>query len=250
MPSVQQLQQLRAGHPELRIDWLDSVDSTQTRVRPNSILISEQQTAGVGRRGKQWLTPAGQAICFSYRFNLPLTARQMHGYALMIGLSIIQTMRRFDPDTRAGLKWPNDLYVDGHKFGGILINLHSLPEQALEVTVGIGINWSLSEAQLAGVDQPVCNIPLAERPDRAAFINQLICRIKTNSQLFVQRGWPAFLNDWLPVDVLLDQLVNISTGDERFQGLCQGVDEQGQLLVLIDGRMNRFSGGEVSVRAI
>ena len=136
----QQLQLVRDAHPGLTVDWLESVDSTQSRVEPESLLISEQQSAGVGRRGNHWLTPAGRAVCLSYRFNLPLNARDMSGYALVVGLAIIETIRGFDPHSKAGLKWPNDLCVGGHKFGGILINMNTRQDKQLDVTVGIGIN--------------------------------------------------------------------------------------------------------------
>ncbi|MFC3192630.1 biotin--[acetyl-CoA-carboxylase] ligase [Marinicella sediminis] len=244
-------QQLIARHhPEIQVDWVETIDSTQSRVRPNSLLISEHQGAGVGRRGNHWLTPSGQAICLSYRFTLPLTANQMHGYALVVGLSIAATIRHFDPTAQPGLKWPNDLYHQGQKFGGILINLHTSTNNGLDITVGIGINWTLDQTQLDSVNQPVTNIPLKQPPARAEFISQLITRIKTNNQRFTQRGWPAFLSDWLPLDVLLDQLITVQQDGQQHQGLCQGVDEQGRLLVLIDGRMKHFSGGQVSVRAI
>lgn len=246
----QQLQLIRDAHPGLKVDWLREVDSTQSRVEPESLLISEQQSAGVGRRGNHWLTPAGRAVCLSYRFSLPLTARDMSGYALVVGLAIIETIRAFDPHSKAGLKWPNDLYVDGHKFGGILINLNSTSQAKLDVTVGIGINWSLTCEQLNSVNQPVANIPLASHPERGAFISQLISQIQNHNQRFVRQGWPGFLTEWLTVDVLLDQLVRVVHDDQTLTGLCQGVDEQGRLLVLVDGRMCHFSGGEVSVRAI
>jgi BirA family biotin operon repressor/biotin-[acetyl-CoA-carboxylase] ligase len=245
-----QLQRIRDDHPELVVDWLESIDSTQLRVLPDSLLISEQQSAGVGRRGNHWLTPAGRAVCLSYRFTLPLNARDMSGYALVIGLAIIDTIRAFEPAAGAGLKWPNDLYAAGQKFGGILINLNSTSDGQLDVTVGIGINWSLTTEQLNSVNQAVCNIPLSQHPERGAFISRLINHINSHNQRFVRHGWPGFLTEWLAVDVLLDQLIRVVQDDQTLTGLCQGVDEQGRLLVLIDGRMRHFSGGEVSVRVI
>ena len=250
MATEQQLQLIRDAHPGLKVDWLHEVDSTQSRVRPDSLLISEQQSAGVGRRGNHWLTPAGRAVCLSYRFTLPLNARDMSGYALVIGLAIIDTIRAFEPAAGAGLKWPNDLYAAGQKFGGILINLNSASDGQLDVTVGIGINWSLTTEQLNSVNQAVCNIPLSQHPERGAFISRLISHINSHNQRFVRHGWPGFLADWQAVDVLLDQLIRVVQDDQNLTGLCQGVDEQGHLLVLVDGRMRHFSGGEVSVRVI
>ncbi|TDR23508.1 biotin--[acetyl-CoA-carboxylase] ligase [Marinicella litoralis] len=255
----QGLDNLQQDHPNLTVSWVDSIDSTQQSVQANSILIAEQQLAGVGRRGNRWLTPSGQAICFSYRFTLNAQTNQMSGYALMVAVSIIQVIKAFDgaagSTTKAQLKWPNDLYFDQQKFGGILIHVKPMnpgaagPKQ-LDVTVGIGINWSLSKEQLQSVDQPVCNIPLCDKPPRADFINRLIKQLNHNNPQFLAHGLSPFLQLWQQHDYLVNKPVCVTQDTGIVEGLYHGIDEQGQLLIAINGMIKTYSAGEVSVRMI
>ncbi len=255
MSNNKDLNVIQHDHPGIDVSWVDCIDSTQHSVNPNSLLIAEQQLAGVGRRGHRWLTPSGKSICFSYRFNLNTETRQMTGYALVVAVTIIQVMSEFDETVKAKVKWPNDLYCEHKKFAGILINLKPIKlgtgnRNQLDVTVGIGINWSLNQAQMQSVNQPVCNIPLNHKPSRTTFINHLIKQIKHNNQLFLQHGLSSFLDLWHRHDYLTNQSVRVVQDQTVEQGLYQGIDANGQLLVSIDGVMKHFSGGEVSVRTI
>ena len=86
--------------PNLDIEWVEEIASTQHAVKANSLLLAECQHAGVGRRGKSWLTPPAKSICFSYRFELNCSFEKVSGYALCVAVSIIQTMHSFDPITK------------------------------------------------------------------------------------------------------------------------------------------------------
>ncbi|MGJ8662237.1 MAG: biotin--[acetyl-CoA-carboxylase] ligase [Marinicella sp.] len=245
---------IEQDHPDKHISWVDSIDSTQSAVKPNSILIAEYQKAGVGRRGNSWLSASGQSICFSYRFILRTEINHMSGYALIIALATIQAMADYEVPTgktiQAQVKWPNDLYFEDKKFAGILISLKPKGKKQLDVTVGIGINWSLSEAQMRAVNQPVCNIPLRNKPTRGAFINQLIKQINNNNEIFLQHGLKAFLSQWHAHDYLANKNILITQLNDSTAGTYCGIDDQGQLTASVNGKIKRFSGGEVSVRTI
>lgn len=259
MTSISGLNALQKDHPKLKINWLDCIDSTQQSVKPNSLLIAEQQLAGVGRRGNSWLTPNGKSICLSYRFNLATDTSHMSGYALMVAITIIQVMAKFqaaaEPSIKAQVKWPNDLYFDHKKFAGILINLKPAGLKAntlnqLDTTVGIGINWCLNQTQMQSVNQPVCNIPIKNKPPRHAFISHLIKQLNINNQLFLQHGLSPFLDLWQQHDYLTNKQVYVIQDQSVESGQYVGIDAQGQLRVSIDGTIKHFSGGEVSVRMI
>ncbi len=234
--------------------WVESVESTQSQVKPNSLLITEHQSSGVGRRGKPWLTPQGRSICLSYRFELPAPTTQMTGYQMTSALAILKTIHNFEADAQVQLKWPNDLYHEGQKFAGILINL--IPQQnCTEVIVGIGINWRLTPHQLASVDQPVCNIPLlnvtSERtPHRHQFIAQLMQNIDAFNQKFIQHGLSFFLPLWHKYDFLLGQAINVNSEKQRMTGQYHGINQQGELMMEHKGRIKTFSSGEVSVKTV
>lgn len=239
---------LKATHPELNIDWIDCIESTQSAVQPNSLLIAETQTAGVGRRGNRWLTVKNKSICLSLRLSLPTPVSGLSGYALAIAVAVIETLLHFSPTTEAQLKWPNDLYVKNKKFGGILINLTPKNKLTTDVTIGIGINWSLSAEQLNSIDQPVSNIPLDKKPSRVTFINQLVAQIKANNQLFLQTGLHATLPIWQKHDYLANKNIVIKQDNQNQTGQYMGIDAKGQLLAKINDQLKTFAAAEVSVR--
>ncbi len=244
-------QHLPKGHS---CQWLESVPSTQTAVKANSLLVAEHQSAGMGRRGKLWLTPKGRAICLSYRFALPLPVAQMAGYQITTALAITATIHSFEPSAAVQLKWPNDLYHQGKKFAGILINL--IPQQQhTEVIVGIGINWQLTTAQLNSVKQAVSNIPLAQlksnrTPTRSQFIVQLITHIENHNQEFVAHGLSGFLHQWQQHDYLLHQQLAVSGEQLQATGVYQGINQHGELLLQTQQGIKAFCSGEVSVKAV
>lgn len=246
------LPQLRAQLPHLTVDWVETIDSTQSQVKPNALLLAEHQQAGVGRRGNRWLTPAGRSICLSYRFELPLAATDMGGFSLTVALAALNCLQAFQPDCDVSLKWPNDLLHQGQKFAGILITLIPKSKTQTEVIVGLGMNWSLTDTQLASVDQAVCNVPLQHKPQRHDYVAQLIRRLDHMSHEFIAHGWigPGHENRqlWEQHDLLLGKGVRLK--DHEQQGRCHGVDDRGQLLVEIDGQIQPFSAGEVSVRSL
>jgi BirA family biotin operon repressor/biotin-[acetyl-CoA-carboxylase] ligase len=244
------LNDLRQSHPDLLIEYVESIASTQAAVKTNSLLLSNHQTAGVGRRGNSWLSPLGRSISFSYRFELPLSPKDMSGYQMTSALAVIQAMTTFEQPISAKVKWPNDLYFDNKKFAGVLINLKPNTQKSIDVVLGMGINWNLSVDELNSVDQVVCNIPLQNKPSRLQFLNQLIHQIKHNNQLFISKGINGFLNSWQAHDALSNQHINVMNQQQIITGRYLGIDPAGQLMIESAGQIMHFSSGEVSVRII
>lgn len=248
--SAIQLEQLQAGLPDIRCEYLPSTPSTQSLVKSHSLLVADHQSAGVGRRGNQWLTPPGRSVCLSYRFSLPVSTDQLSGYQITSALAILAALQQFEPKVPARLKWPNDLYHEDAKFAGILINLIPHRTEQTEVVVGIGINWTLSAAELASVDRPVCNVPLNDKPDRTTFIIALIKQIQKHNQQFVQFGLGPFLDRWRSHDYLQDKTLQLQQGQQTIQGHYHGISESGELMLLTDSGIRHLSSGEVSLRAL
>ncbi|GAA4825347.1 bifunctional ligase/repressor BirA [Marinicella pacifica] len=242
---------LQNNHPETRIDIVAQTDSTQRQVKPNSVFIADSQQAGVGRRGNQWFSPAGRSISLSYRFCLPLTATELSGFQLTTALAVTAVMKHFGSPPQRLLKWPNDLCFEQRKFGGILINLSpNQDRQSTDVTVGIGLNWSLSEKTLTQIDQPVCNIPIANKPHRGLFIDQLLSRLKQVNQQFCDDGLKPFLKRWSHQDSLQNSRIELKQDRQIMQGDYAGLSPRGELQIRVNGQIRCFGSGEVRVRAL
>ena len=240
---------IQSQFPAINCQCVDRIASTQSAVKPNSLLIADEQTAGVGRRGHHWSSPAGRSISLSLRQVLPLTARDLSGYQMTVALAVADSIQQFEPEADIQLKWPNDLYHLDQKFAGILINL--IPQSNLtEVIVGVGINWSLSAEQLQQVDQPVCNIPLSNLPSRTAFIVALLHHIKHHNKQFIDHGLAPSLNQWQNMDWFTGRTLNVRTANSLDSGQYVGINQQGELQIQTPTGIKHFSSGEVSVKAL
>ena len=223
-------------------------DSTQNNVSANSTLIAEHQSAGVGQRGKSWLTPLGSSVCLSHRFKLNTPISNMSGYALTAASACLQTIKIFNNKNSATIKWPNDLYANGIKFAGILTQVQRTQGQLTEVVLGIGINWQLSCQHFLQIDQPVCNIPIDTRSTtRNQFIIALLKQIQINNNKFEQHGFAAFLTQWQQFDHLKGRQVSVKTAEQIHQGTYAGVSPLGELQLNINNQLHRFASGEAQL---
>lgn len=103
-----------------------------------SIVLADRQHAGRGRAGRTWTSPAGQGIWLT-RLERPSDSSAAELWSVRVGLRLARALDAYS-DRSVGVKWPNDLYLDGRKLGGILIEARWHDRQLLWVAVGVGIN--------------------------------------------------------------------------------------------------------------
>lgn len=241
---------IQKAFPQLNCEWVESIESTQRSVKANGLLIAEEQTSGVGRRGNHWLSPKGRSICLSYRVSLPLDTKEFAGYQITTALAIMCTVQKFEPKAPIKLKWPNDLFVHDKKFAGILINLIPTTNNHTDIIIGIGINWRLDHDQLASVNRPISNTPIKTPPKRNAFIIELIQTINNYNDQFIQYGLSHFLGAWQKHDYLTGKRVNLVGDKLNVTGLYDGLNPKGELLIKTSTGIKHFSSGEVSVKPV
>ena len=130
--------------PGFTVEVLRELDSTNSELMRRAragrtepvLLVAEQQTAGRGRMGRDWQSAAGASLTFS--LGLPLAPADWSGLSLAVGTSVAESL---NPAVR--LKWPNDLWLDDRKLGGILIETASFGEGGAgrrQAVIGIGLN--------------------------------------------------------------------------------------------------------------
>jgi BirA family biotin operon repressor/biotin-[acetyl-CoA-carboxylase] ligase len=243
----------RAWLAELAIH--EEIGSTNThlveRARHDDInghvCLAERQTAGRGRRGRSWLSPAGRNIALSLgrRFSTPGEA--LHSLSLVVGVAVADAVSGFDvPDVR--LKWPNDILLGQGKLGGILIELVEVGEQPT-VVIGVGLNVG-SGAQIQGqLDQPIADLLDANpKVSRNALAAALINSIVDYCREFERTGFGAIRDTWLGLHAYQDCDVDILIGNRTVRGTVRGVTDTGELELESAGRLLTFNSGEVSLR--
>jgi BirA family biotin operon repressor/biotin-[acetyl-CoA-carboxylase] ligase len=201
------------GWPErFTVRWLAQVDSTNTALKtlaqagaPDGFCLgADEQTAGRGQYGRTWHSPAGEGLYVSLLFRPPcLTSDQMHHVTTFAGLMVHDTLARFvGTPARLAVKEPNDVFLDGRKVAGILVEADWHGAALRFVIVGIGVN--IGQVSFPeGLRQPATSLRLAlgeAAPPRAAVLGALLNTF--------QDHWDAFLAD--PAGVVA----------ARRQGLC------------------------------
>ena len=214
-------------------------------------VVAECQTAGRGRRGRSWISPFGSHIYFSYLWHLDGIGQAM-GLSVAVGLALRETIAEFiDSSSKATLKWPNDVYVDGKKIAGILVELEGQADGPCEVVIGIGINVNMPAKSAEQIDQPWTDLSSYsdETVDRNLFIAKLCNSLYRQMEAFAAEGLSPLVSQWNEHDYFYQQDVKLIMGNHETHGVCQGIDRQGGLvLTLKDGNTRSFYGGEISVR--
>ncbi len=205
------------------------------------LLVAEHQTHGRGRQGRPWHSTAGASLTFSV--SLPLNLPDWSGLSLVVGCAIAQAL---DPDgQRLQLKWPNDLWLDGRKLGGILIETVPAGQSRMAV-IGVGLNISdrarVADAQLGtGFACLQELLPDTTPPKALALLARPLLEALAQ---FPQQGLAA----WQAVYAQRDLLRGRALSAGALEGVGAGINEQGELLVDTPQGRQVVTGGEVSVR--
>ena len=250
---------LNAASPR-HIDVFHSLESTNTFAREQaanrdyagSVVFAERQTAGRGRRGKEWLSPFGASIYMSVLWDFEQGAQALQGLSLAVGVAVRRALLELGL-ADVSLKWPNDIYVKGKKLGGILLEMVGDPEGHCSVVIGIGINVSMPIAIGQNIDQPWTDLDseLLSAVSRNKLAARLIDEIFTLLADFETVGFSAYRDEWESADAFSGLQCAIITPRETVSGVLLGVDNNGAVrLRLADGSIQRFIGGELSLRQV
>lgn len=248
--------QQRAASPVIVQHITDStnaqlMNSLHNKTLPEkaTVVVAEAQTAGRGRRGRQWYSPFGCNLYFSYYWRLEQGPQAAMGLSLVAGCALCTLLRR-EYRVDAALKWPNDIYIAQRKVAGILVELAGQADAACDVVIGIGLNIKLPDNAADHINQPFATLATMSEVsiDRNKLVVQLQSELTLALQLFERDGFTPFQQAFNQFDIFSGTPVTL-TGREPIHGICRGVDERGALLLQIGEHIQSFWGGELSLRA-
>ena len=215
------------------------------------VCATDWQTAGHGRRGKDWSSQRGN-VTFTVRQRIAQPAVELLGMSLVAGIAVVTVLRE-RLGVQAELKWPNDVLVDGQKLGGLLIELVSVAgsPQSTDVITGIGLNVR-HQAEFDGLGIGATSLErlgLSPEIDRHELIAAVAASVASLYVEFETSGWPVFEPRWRAVDALFGQAVTVFGGSE-LSGTACGVSASGALLIDTGAETQSVVAGEVSVRPV
>ncbi|MFI4954690.1 MAG: biotin--[acetyl-CoA-carboxylase] ligase, partial [Gammaproteobacteria bacterium] len=163
------------------------------------VCLAEQQTAGRGRQGRQWISPPMQNIYLSLLWKIPQT-RSISGLSLVVGMAILNALRKIKIN-HAQIKWPNDIVVNNQKLAGILLEISNTNY----IVIGIGLNVHMSSN--IDVGQPwVSTAQLTSAHlERNEIIAHMLNALSEELHEFTLHGLQSVCVDWPSIDALKDQ---------------------------------------------
>ena len=226
------------------------VDYAQLQAASGFVCFAEHQSAGKGRRGRTWVSPYGNNLYMSilWRFQQGGIAATA-GLSLAVGVAVIRALRQHHIHDVA-LKWPNDIYSQGKKLGGILIEVSGETDGPCSAVIGLGLNLFLPASEAQTITQAwtdLSNVNGTESISRNQLATSLLSHILNVVNGFETIGIQAYLDEWRNYDCLQGQTATLYIGQQHIDGIVEGIDNNGLLLIKrTDGTSQAFASGEVS----
>ena len=223
----------------------------QQQYQREVVAVSEAQSAGRGRRGRQWLSPFARNIYCTIGITREIPASNQGLLSIVTGLALCKALQH-SADAKVGLKWPNDLLFDGRKLGGILIESRPLGEASFYFAIGFGLNVFMSDAELAEIPQPAASLVQAARAgvDRTRVLMASIEMVIRSIREFDHSAVQELVAEFAQFDALHGHPIEVIAGDSRVRGINRGITPAGQLKLETEQGMEIHSAAEISLRAV
>jgi BirA family biotin operon repressor/biotin-[acetyl-CoA-carboxylase] ligase len=238
------------------VRYEDEMPSTNTRALElaqqnapeGTVVVAESQTGGKGRLGRSWTSPRGN-LCFSVVLRPDLPTHKAPLVTLLGAVAVVSALRA--AGIPAGIKWPNDILVAGRKVSGLLTELSAEPDRVRHIVLGIGVNVNLDPALLPEeVRDRSTSVAAATggTVDRTRLLAELLAQLDHWYGRF-QADPQTVLGAWRDLNVTLGRRVAVSGPGEQLEGVARDIDNEGRLLVRLDGGgLRAVAAGDVTIR--
>jgi BirA family biotin operon repressor/biotin-[acetyl-CoA-carboxylase] ligase len=220
-----------------------------------SLVVADMQTAGRGRRGRDWISPAGKDIYMTLMLRPECRPEKASALTLVMALAVLEAIREFiQPSIQVGIKWPNDIVINNKKTCGILTEMSAELDGIHYVVIGVGIN--VNQTAFADDISKTATSMFIENGEK---INRskLVARVMH----YFEEDYEIFANTW-DLTGLVDKYNKylVNCGKEvrvldpkgEYDALAEGINENGELIVKRkdNGETCLVYAGEVSVRGV
>lgn len=241
------------------ICYFPVLDSTNTKAKQlaeegypsGTLVVAEQQIAGRGRRGRSWESPSGSGIFMTLMIKPDIKPNNASMLTLVAALAVSAAIRKCT-GRPAGIKWPNDIVMNGKKVCGILTEMSAQVDYVNHIVVGVGINL-YNESFPEELEHMATSLYLetGERVNRAQLIEEVWEQFEKYYAIFLQtEDLSGLVKEYETHLVNLHQVVKVLDPNEPFEGKARGITARGELVVDTWESRRLVSAGEVSVRGV
>lgn len=164
------------------------------------VVVADYQTAGHGQNGRVWQSPPKQNIYLSVLYPFFKSPSHVQGLSLAVGVSLIQSLEKLGIHDLK-LKWPNDIFYQGKKLAGILVETTCIEKESCAVVVGIGLNVNMDFNQK--IDQPWTSLKIMSKKlwDREELRVAIVKDLLESLNIFEEKGYEAFHENFLKYEI-------------------------------------------------
>jgi BirA family biotin operon repressor/biotin-[acetyl-CoA-carboxylase] ligase len=214
-----------------------------------TVIIADSQTGGKGRLGRTWISPAGVNLYLSSVVRPNIQPRDATGLTLFSAVACASALRQ-SCGIPVFIKWPNDLLVGSRKIGGILTEIRADMDHISYAVIGIGINVNLPEQDMPEELRKIATSVLIESGKTFSRTSLAAATIKEFDRwymLLLNGGKKEITERWIELSSTIGKHVRLAAGDRIFEGIAEGIDDEGLLIVqMADGSFRKFSAGDVT----
>lgn len=212
------------------------------------VCLAEMQTAGRGRRGRSWCSPFGSNIYLSIAWRFAEGPSRLGGLSIALAVAAAQALKRLGV-SGIQLKWPNDLWLDGRKVAGLLLEVSGELQGPSLVIAGIGINIGMPQGM--DIDQPWADLhSVCPGLSRNDVVSAVVEKMIEAFERFAHAGFEPFHREWEPLDAVHGKVVSLQLPNTSVRGVAAGIDGTGALMLVTGYGLERFASGEVSLRVM
>ncbi len=220
-------------------------------LQSGSSCLAEHQSAGRGRRGRQWVSPFGRNLYLSLYWRFDCTMQSLGALSMVVGTVLCRVLEQQGVQD-IGLKWPNDIMLRQQKLAGILVDIHGAMDGPIDAVIGLGVNFAMPAKAAQAIDQPWSDLQALAHPQctRNRFAGALLTALHQGLTHYAEQGWNAFVADWRRFDAYLHAPVVLTLGQKTITGIHAGIADDGALILRHNGREQLYYSGEVSLRGM
>lgn len=240
------------------IKYFTTTDSTNNQAKKlaldgavdGTIVISEEQNGGRGRLSRSFFCPKYKGIWFSVILRPDFLPQEAPKCTLLAAVAVTKAI--YDvTGVKVGIKWPNDILYNGKKLVGILTEMSAEMERINYIVLGIGIDVNISVEE---TPEDIWDIMTSlsqitgKKVSRLELLNKLLYHLEQLYIMAQKQSFAPILDEWRKYSITLNQEIKVISGNDVTYGEAVDIDDDGALLVKINGQIKRVLAGDVSIR--